>query len=236
MRLGQVENEDWHVVVQAEGKRGRIHDVEALLERVDEGDLVVFHRVGVFFRILVVDAVDLGGLENDIGMQLARAERRGRVSGEVGIAGAGDEDDYAALFEVAHGAAEDERLGNLVHRDGALHAGVDAELLEAIHERETVDDRGEHAHVVAGGAVDPALLAVETAKDVAAADDDADLHAECLDLLHLLADLFQGFGVDRIAGLAAAQHLAGKLEHDALVFRPGIDLLGCTHSEQETIG
>ena len=77
-----------------------------------------------------------------------------------GIARAGDEDDDAALLQVAHGAAQDERLGDLVHRDGGLHAGADAHFFEAVHDGEAVDDGGEHAHVVAGGAVDAALGAV----------------------------------------------------------------------------
>ncbi len=52
---------------------------------------------------------------------------------KVRIAGAGGEDHDAALFDVADGAAEDERLGDLIHRDRALHARGDAHLFEAVH-------------------------------------------------------------------------------------------------------
>ena len=55
-----------------------------------------------------------------------------------------------------------------------------------------------------------------------AADDDADLHAQVVDLLDLLAGALQGFGVDRIARLLPAKELAGELEDDAFVFHPGV--------------
>ena len=75
--------------------------------------------VGVEHRIGGVDAVDLGALEDDVRLHLHRAERGGGVGREVGIAGAGGEDDDAPFFEVADGAAADERLGDRAHLDGA---------------------------------------------------------------------------------------------------------------------
>jgi hypothetical protein len=156
---------------------------------------------------------------------LGGAEGGGGVGGEIRVARAGDEDDDALLLEVAHGAAHDERLGDLVHRDGGLDAGLDAHLLEAVHDGQAVDDGGEHAHVVAGGAVDAALGALEAAEDVAAANDDADLAAEVVDFLHLFAHPLEGGGVDGLGALAA-QHLAAQLEDDALVFDGGGGGLG----------
>ena len=48
--------------------------------------------------------------------------------------------------------------------------------------REGVDHGREHPHVVALRAVHPRAGALEAAEDVPAADDDADLHAEGVDL------------------------------------------------------
>ena len=207
----EVEHEDRNVVVETEGKRGGVHDVEALFEGVDERDLVVFDGVGEFFRVFIVDAVDLGGFHDDVGVHLGGAEGGGGIGREVRIAGAGGEDDDAAFFEVAHGATQNERLGDLVHRNGALDARGDAHFFEAIHEREGVDDGGEHAHVIARGPVDAALGALEAAEDVAAADDDADFDAEVGDLFNLAAGFFEGRGVDGIAAFAATQDFARKL-------------------------
>ena len=57
--------------------------------------------VGVDHRVGRVDAVDLGALQDDVGLHLHRAQGGRGVGGEVGIAGAGGKDDDAALFEVA---------------------------------------------------------------------------------------------------------------------------------------
>ena len=63
----------------------------------------------------------------------------------------------------------------------------------------------------------------------AAADDDADLDAEGVDLADLLADVLEGGGVDGVAVLGAAQHLAAELQHDALVFERRFARDLCAH-------
>src|SRR5580700_10154104 len=45
--LVQVEDQDGDVVIKAKREGGRIHDLQALLQRVDEGDFVVFDRIVV---------------------------------------------------------------------------------------------------------------------------------------------------------------------------------------------
>jgi hypothetical protein len=81
------------------------------------------------------------------------AQGRGGVGGEVGVAGAGGEDDDAPLLEVPHGAAPDEGLGDLGHLDAAHDPGLAPELLEGVLQGEGVDGGGQHAHVVGAGAV-----------------------------------------------------------------------------------
>ena len=75
-------------------------------------------RVGVARRVAVVDALDLGGLEERLGVDLHRAQGRGGVGREVRVAGAGGEDDDAPLLEVAHRAPADVGLGDLADLDG----------------------------------------------------------------------------------------------------------------------
>jgi len=53
---------------------------------------------------------------------------RGRGEGRV----AGDENDDAAFFQVAHGAAADERLGDILDLNGGLDARVDADFFERL--------------------------------------------------------------------------------------------------------
>ena len=59
--------------------------------------------------------------------------------------------------------------------------------LQARLQRQPVDDRRQHAHVVGGRALHATRAGRLAAPDVAAADDDGDLDAERDDLRHLRA-------------------------------------------------
>ena len=65
----------------------------------------------------------------------------------------------------------------------------EADVLEGALQGQAVDDRGEHAHVVGGGALHAAMAGAQSAPDIAAADDDRDLHAEVVHFFDLRADL-----------------------------------------------
>ena len=117
---------------------------------------------------------------------------------------------------MADRAAPDVGLGDLAHLDGAHDAAVHAVALEAVLEGEGVDDGGEHAHVVALGAVHARGGPGEAAEDVAPAHDDGDLHAGLPDGLDLLGEALRDRGVDA-EGLLPHQGLAGKLEQDAVI-------------------
>ena len=129
--------------------------------------------------------------------------------------GAGAEDHDAALLEVPDRAPRDVRLGDLAHRDRGLDPGLDALLLQEVLERQAVHHDAEHAHVVGAGPVHAALLELGAAEEVAAAGDDRDLDAGALHGGDLAGDLLHDVGVD--ADPAAAEHLAGQLEQDAVV-------------------
>ena len=64
----------------------------------------------------------------------------------------------------------------------------DVVLLERVLERQRVDDGRQHAHVVGGGAVHALGARRQSAKQVAAADDDRRLHAELLDFADVDGD------------------------------------------------
>ena len=93
------------------------------------------------------------------------------------------------FLEVSDGAAADERLGDRPHLDGGDDARDDALLLERVLQRQRVDDRRQHAHVVGGRAIHAARAGRDAAEDVAAADDDGGLDAHALDLGDVLGDL-----------------------------------------------
>ncbi len=114
-------------------------------------------------------------------MELGCPQRGGGVGREERVAGARGEDHDPALLEVAHRAPADVRLGDLGDRDRRLHAGLDVLLLERVLERQRVEHRREHPHVVARGAVHAFGGLGEATVDVAAADHDRDLHAAAVD-------------------------------------------------------
>ena len=89
-----------------------------------------------------------------------------------------------------------------------------SDVLERVLQRQRVDDRGEHAHVVGGRAVHALGAGREAAEQVAAADDDRRLDAEPLDLADVLRDLGGDCRVDA-ERLLAHQGFAGELQQDA---------------------
>ena len=65
--LEEVEDDDGHIVVEAQGEGGGIHNAELLLQGFEVGDFLVAFGFGILFGIAVVNAVDLGGFEDDVG-------------------------------------------------------------------------------------------------------------------------------------------------------------------------
>ena len=120
---------------------------------------------------------------------------------------------------MANGAAPDVRLGDLVHGDRRHDPRRDAGPLERVLERQAVHHRREHADVVAGRPVHARRGCRQAAEDVALAHDDADLHAEAMDLGDLTGDEGAELGVDAVLPLAE-QGLARQLQQDAPVAQP----------------
>ena len=113
------------------------------------------------------------------------------------------------------GAAADERFAYAVDADGGLNARGLAHLLHGFLECDGVDDGGEHAHVVGGGAGDVTVLGERgAANEVAAAHDDRQLDAELGDFDALSGDVFQ-FRRFQTEGAFVAESLATDFQKDA---------------------
>lgn len=176
--FAHTEDHHGHVVVFAEGDGCGVHDFEVETEDVVVGDLLEFGGFFVDFWIGGVDAIDRGGLEENVSFDLHGTEAGSSVGGKEGVAGAGGEDDDAALFEVAHGPATDVGLGDLVHLDGRHDTAEEAELFDGVLKSYCIDDCREHAHVVGGDAVHVDGLLGDTSEEVSSAYDDAYFAAE----------------------------------------------------------
>ena len=68
------------------------------------------------------------------------------------------------------------------HAQRGLHTGGAAFLLQRVGQTQRVDDGSQHTHLVGAGTLHPVAAVLETAPDVAAADNDGYLYA-CVDAL-----------------------------------------------------
>src|SRR5580765_468184 len=119
--LEDIEDVDRQLLVAAQRKRGGVHDLEVLVDRLVEADLRVALRARVALGVVGVHPVHLGALEHDLGAHLAAAQRRRGVGGEERVAGAGGEDHHLALLQVADRLAADVGLAHLLDVERALH-------------------------------------------------------------------------------------------------------------------
>ena len=107
---------------------------------------------------------------------------------------------------------------DLRHRDRALHARGRAEFFQRVLQRQRIDDRREHAHVIARRALDATLAAAQAAKNIPAADNHDHLHAEFAHLADLPGHVLHRLGRNADA-VRIAERLAAQLEQDAGKFR-----------------
>ncbi len=209
-----VEDIDWQVVVIAHADGGEVHDLKASVEHFLVGYVGELRGCWVFLRVGGVDAVNAGALEHHVGLYLDAAQARPGVGGEVGVAGAGREDADIAVLECLDGFPFVVELADGLHAYGRHDLCLYAYCAESAAEGKGVDDGGAHAHLVALYPVEAFLAAAEAAEDVAAADDDAYLHAAVVNFLNLRCVVAEALRVYAEA-LVAHEALAGELEQNA---------------------
>ena len=166
-------------------------------------------------RVIGIDAIDLGGLEQQLRFDLDGAQRGGGISGEKRVAGAGREDDHATLFQVAHRATADVVLAHFVDTDRRHHARVHVHLFERILHRQRVHDSGQHAHLIGRDAIHTGACQAGAAENIAAANDHRQLNAQRLHLTQFGRDAFEHQRVDTVIA-AAQQRFARELDQHAL--------------------
>ena len=146
---------------------------------------------GFVDRIGIVDAVDLGRLEQDLGVDLDGAQAGRGVGGEERVAGACAENHHPPLLEMAHRAASDVVLADLVDAQRRHDPGVGAQALESVLQRQRIDHRGEHPHVIGRHPVHAGARQPRAAEDVAAAQYDRDLDPHLGQLADLAGDALE---------------------------------------------
>ena len=151
----QVEDDDRQLVVHAERDGGGVHHLEPLLEHLQIRDRRRYLRRGrVEHRVGGVDAVDLGALEDHVRLASPSraAPRRCRCV------------KYGLPVPAAKTTTRPFSRWRMARRrmNGSATARISIAvatrvttpmLLERVLQRQRVDDRGQHAHVVGGRAV-----------------------------------------------------------------------------------
>ena len=112
------------------------------------------------------------------GTILERAQRSSGVGSEVGVVGARREDDDAALLEVTDRAAPDKGLRDLSHFNRGLNARIDAHFLERILKRQSIDDRGQHPHIIAADPIHAGCAHGNSTDNIASSNRGRDLDSD----------------------------------------------------------
>ena len=107
-----------------------------------------------------------------------------------------------------------------------------AEVVEGVSHRKAVHDSREHAHLISDHAVEPGLLKLSAAVDVAAADDQRDLHAELDASGDFPGNTAQNIRID--AEPVRAQRLTAKFKKNSVVNRL-LFLHDLTHSSSPAL-
>src|SRR5580693_4528392 len=107
-RRPQIEYPQRQAVVATHHDRRRIHDIESLIEHAIIGEAWVVLRVRILDRVFGEDTVYLGRLEQQLRLDLDRAQAGSRIRGEEWIAGPRSEDHRTALLQMPHRAPTDE--------------------------------------------------------------------------------------------------------------------------------
>src|SRR6266481_4485532 len=209
----EIEDHNGQIVFLAERDGRGIHYAQAALQHVEIGDGFDHGSRGHEFGIGIVDAVDLGGFHNDVGLDLHGAQRSRGIGREIGIAGSAAKDDHPAFFQMPQGAAANERFRHLVHFQRGHNTGEHTLLFEGILQSERVDHGGQHAHVVGGNAVHIAGLLGHAAKEVSSAYYNGDLRPQFVNFSDFARNLVNTAGFNPKT-FVASQGLTGKFEQD----------------------
>src|SRR5687767_9522031 len=208
-----VQNDQRQVVFLTKRHRGLVHHAQFLEHNVAIADPFVERRVRILLRVRRVDAVDTGRLDDDVGLHLDGPQCRGGVGRKVRIARAAGKNHDAALLEMAKCAPPDIGLGQLFHPDRCHDTSVQAPSLHDVLERERIDDRAEHAHVIGGDTIHTHLGELPSAYDVATADHHPNADAHVDDSTNLVTELANAVEVETGA-LLSGEGLAGELQQD----------------------
>ena len=170
-----------------------------------ESELGVALCGGVLLGIGGVHAVNAGALQQGVAAEFEGAQCGSGVGGKEGVAGAAGDERHPAALEHGDGVVAVVVARVRLHGSGRKHLGLKALAPDGAAQRQRVDDGGQHAHAVAGHAVETLAYALQAAENVASAVDDGNLVALAHGGHDLAGKTVQTLGVEALsAGPAKA--------------------------------
>ena len=119
---------------------------------------------------------------------------------------------------MADGLGADIGLRHGAHLNGGLHPDLHALLLQHIGHSQGIDGGGQHPHVVSPDPDHPVPAVLDSAPEVAAAHDNAHLHAQLYTALDHVAHLADHIKVQP-PGRVPGQSLAADLQQHTFILR-----------------
>ena len=145
-----------------------------------------------------------------------KTNKVGFIGGEEGVARAARDDGDFAPLHGFDGLPFAVMFADGKHVDGREYPRLLTYLFESRTQSQAVDDRGEHAHLVALDPVDSLGGSAQSTEDVSPADHDADFDAHLGNLFNLGGILVNSLFVDAIL-LFAHERLAAQFQKDSFV-------------------
>src|SRR5690606_24328762 len=185
-------------------------------DHLHEGEARDELRRRTLVRVRGIDPLDLRRLHGEVGLHLDRPDARRRVGRKVRAPRTTRKDDDPPPLEVAQRTAPNVRLGELLHPDRRHHARLDTLPLEQVLQRERIDDRGQHPHVIGADPIHPLLAGLGPTDDVPAPDHQRERDAHLMNGLDLLRQPVDDRWGDP-EPLLSGQRLPAQLQENASV-------------------
>lgn len=142
----------------------------------------------MFFRVFIIDTIDLCTLYDHITLELECAEYRTGVSREVWIPRPTHADDDSPLLDMTEGSTTDKVLGHTMCRYSTHDAHWHSLMLYRLTDSESVYDGTHHPHIVTRHSIESSCLELDTTKNISPSDYDNDFE---FFLIHEMDDFFR---------------------------------------------
>ena len=127
--------------------------LELFLQNIEIGEFIISFGALMEQRIRIIDAIDLGGLEDHVCPDFHGPKGSCRIRGEIRISCPSSEDDHPALLQMTNGPSPNIGFCDLAHLNRRLDSGVNVDLLQGILKGNAVHDRSQHPHVICRSSV-----------------------------------------------------------------------------------